>query len=403
MEARDDIRPIPAFLTPFWPSNLGSNGIASYVERMVGYLRARGVQPVVMSHQVGPPRPGDPTVIRLPSPPTGWRRLLGIGRQSGAWDAIAAATRASEAHGANLLQMEESHGWAARVKPLLSVPMVVRLHGPWFINGAANGRSGDDESRARIAEELKGILAADAITAPSRNVLELTREYYGVPLENGLVIPSPVPEIPAERRWRLDGADRRTIAFIGRFDRHKGGDVMIDAFARVAERRPDARLIFAGLDSGLVDDDGRSWNLPDYIAAKAPAAADRIEVLGRVPADKVAGLRLRALATVIPSRYENLPNTVLEGSAFGAPMVASDAGGIPEIVQDGESALLVPPGDPDALACALDRLLDDPSLAARLGAAAADRAWREFRPDAIITRTLEFYADVIARHAASRR
>lgn len=397
--------PTPAYYAPFWPSSAGSNGIVSYLERLTGLLRDRGVKPLIVTRRLGPDWVGDQAVVKLASPPGALSQRLFPRRKYSMPKAIGRAVRsAGAAHGVDVMQIEESFGWAAGLKPLLSVPMVVRLHGPCFLTGKGNGEAEEDERfRTRVAGELKGILAADAITAPSRDVLELTRQYYGIPLENATVVPSPVPEIPAERRWRLDDADRRAIAFVGRFDRIKGGDVMIDAFARVAASRPDVRLLFAGEDLGLADDDGRPWNLAEYIAARAPEAADRIEVLGRVAAGRVAEIRQRALVTVAPSRYDNYPNTVLEGAAFGVPMVASAVGGIPEIVQDGESALLVPSADPDALAAALGRLLDDPLLAARLGAAAGERLRREFNGDRIVALNMEVYNETIERAAAARR
>lgn len=406
-EDAGDRPPVPAFFAAFWPPNLGGNGIVTYVEAITARLPAHGVRPIILAPRVGPTRPGDPTVLEVPSPPRLRQRLIRFQRDHGIPGTIAATLRDAVRHGADLLEIEESFGWAANLKPLLpprsSPPIVCRLHGPWFLNGTANGAIPDDRYHDRVARERLGILAADAISAPSRSVLELTRRHYGIPLENAVVIPNPIAEIPENRRWRLDDADRHAIVFIGRFDRHKGGDVMIDAFARVAATHPNARLLFVGEDRGLNRDDGQRTSLPDYVAAHAPEAAGRIELLGRLPAEKIADLRRQALVTVAPSRYENLSYAVLEAAALGAPLVASHVGGNPEIVDDGESALLVPPDDPDALAQAVNRLLDDPQLAARLGQAAANRAHREFQPDTIVARTLDFYREVLHRHRHRHR
>jgi glycosyltransferase involved in cell wall biosynthesis len=99
---------------------------------------------------------------------------------------------------------------------------------------------------------------------------------------------------------------------------------------------------------------------------------------------------------VLSSDSEGLPLALLEAMVLGRPVVATAVGSIPDAVRDGDSALLVPPGDADALAAAIRRLLDDPDLAARLGAA-AHLASREFSVETMIDRTLAAYAAAVER------
>ena len=167
-------------------------------------------------------------------------------------------------HGVQLLEIEESFGWSLGVRRKIPIPLVVRLHGPWFLNGTANGYPADAAFRTRVEKEGLGLGAADGITAPSLDVLERTRAYYGLALEQAEVIPNPVPDVPAsERTGILAECKPYEILFIGRFDLHKGGDMIIDAFRRVVARLPQARLRFVGLDRGIsgqrrqdVDDPG---------------------------------------------------------------------------------------------------------------------------------------------------
>ena len=97
---------------------------------------------------------------------------------------------------------------------------------------------------------------------------------------------------------------------------------------------------------------------------------------------------LLALAELLalPTREEGFPNTVIEAMALGVPVVATPVDGIPEVITDGETGLLVPPGDPEALAAALARLLGDPPLRARLAAAAAGRVRTEFDHERLMDR-----------------
>lgn len=313
---------------------------------------------------------------------------------------IAAATRcAIGEHGLQLLEMEEAFGWPCLVKRQTSIPLVVRLHGPWFINGPLRGAHEDASFRARVRAEREAVLAADAVSAPSRDILDRTRDYYGLPLESAVVIPNPGPVVPPERRWRPMDCDPSLVLFVGRFDLHKGGDIMIDAFVEVLRARPDTRLWFVGPDEGVTGADGHRWDIRSYLAARALRAwsEGRIEWLGRRPGSSLAQLRRRAAVTVVASRYDNFPTTVLEAMAHGCPLVATRTGGIPEMVQDGAEGLLCPPNDPLALAASIRRLLDDPSLAARLGAQAASHCQRAYHPTTVARTMAEYYRSALDR------
>jgi glycosyltransferase involved in cell wall biosynthesis len=104
--------------------------------------------------------------------------------------------------------------------------------------------------------------------------------------------------------------------------------------------------------------------------------ADVIELLGT--SGDIGALLGAADVFVLASASEGLPMSVLEAMAAGTPVVASQVGGMPELVNDGETGVLVPPGDPAALAAALARLAADPALRGRFGAAGRRRAEAEF-------------------------
>ena len=131
----------------------------------------------------------------------------------------------------------------------------------------------------------------------------------------------------------------------------------IRAFQIVQAQWPEARLTIAG--SGPQEAELRQ--LVTDLGLQA-----RVHFTGRLDRDDMAALYREADAMLNPSLADNMPNSVLESMASGVPVVSTDVGGVPYIVQDGMTALLVPPGDPQAMAAACLRLLDDAGLWTRL-------------------------------------
>jgi glycosyltransferase involved in cell wall biosynthesis len=198
-------------------------------------------------------------------------------------------------------------------------------------------RSHYPKRRARL-----GLRAADAIIASSRWSAEAAI-LAGASRETTHVVHAgidPVSELPKERL--------PVVVALGRLKKVKGMDVLIEAFDRAAEGRPDWTLRIGG------DGADREALARQVAAAKH---GDRIELLGRVVGAQKQRLLNQASIGVVPSRSENFPGTLLELQAHGLACVASSVGGIPELAVD-RAALLVPPDEPGALASALGDLMD---------------------------------------------
>jgi glycosyltransferase involved in cell wall biosynthesis len=164
----------------------------------------------------------------------------------------------------------------------------------------------------------------------------------------------------------------------GRMVREKGMHVLVDAMGHLAHR--EARLVLVG--------DG-----PERGALEA-AAGDRVMFTGWVATEAVHKLAARATVVIVPSLAEGFGLVALEGSQMARPVIASDTGGLPEVIQDGVTGLLVPPGDPRRLAAAIDRLLDAPDLARALGRAGRGRALTDFGGERHIDEWDALYARV---------
>lgn len=401
--------PTIAFYSPGWPVTAFPNGIVTYIANMRAPLRALGYQSKVIAAKVAPGS-HDPDVVAADSAAAKQRvrnlvdrvRARAVGGPSlgrifargveAAFPIIEGKCRI------DLLEVEESFGASYYIQQALRVPVVVRLHGPWFLNGPALGVAQDQMYQERVASEGRAIRAAKAVTAPSQDVLDAVRKRYGVDLPDAQVIFNPGPVVPPEQRWSRATCDRNKVLFIGRFDRHKGGDLVVDAFAELGKQHRDVELLFVGPDRGVTIE-GKSIDLPTYVASRLtdPQIRDRFHWLGAKAANELAQLRRSALVTIVASRYENLPMTVVEALAFGSPLVAAETGGIKELVRHERTGLLFHPGDARDLAENVSRLLQDPAAAERLAQAARDDYEARLAPAVVAQAMSGFYDRVLGR------
>jgi glycosyltransferase involved in cell wall biosynthesis len=404
-------------VTPAWPPGAQPNGIVTYTSHLAPAFRDRGVRPVLLAWEVvpGPPnRPsanniGDVVDISEFQPGRGFlgkvmlktRRLLRpLDFGDAKFTMIERAVRSALARfPIEIIEIEEAFGLASRIIKLKRVPVVTRLQGPWFLNGEVLGEKKDAAFRQRVEQERLSIALADGVTAPSQDILDRTREYYGLPLEQGRVIPCPIEPRADDPPWKLPACDRDRIVFVGRFDLHKGADVMIDAFVRLASSRPTLYLDFVGPDRGIPNSAGGLVRIAEYLErhVRDPAISRRIVIHGQKPATEIDAYRRRAFTTVVPSRYETFGYTAIEAMRLGCPLVAADSGGLREILRDGETGLLFRSGDPQSLAAQIERLLAAPDLAVRLGEAARREVSTHYNPVSIAETTLDLYASVVER------
>ncbi|HEX8645847.1 MAG TPA: glycosyltransferase [Thermoleophilaceae bacterium] len=220
------------------------------------------------------------------------------------------------------------------------------LHGPgeWYARNAIgiDRKVADAEWVACISDWTRG----QAMFLSSRrhwHKLEVLR--LGVPVEQfARSAPAPAPAEPL-------------VLSLGRLVPQKGQAVLVGAIAHLRAQGRDVRCVIAG--AGPLEDDLRAL-------CEELGVADLVELPGAVPPADVPSLLERASVFCLPSFAEGLPVVLMEAMASGLPVVASRVMGIPELVEDGSTGLLVPPGREVELAAALIRVLDDAELAARL-------------------------------------
>ena len=191
--------------------------------------------------------------------------------------------------------------------------------------------------------------------------------------------PSPADRAPGQR-----------VGFVGALEPRTGVAALIEAAGRFLAERPEATLTLMG--EAPPGDDGHAQLLP--AAARATGVSERIEFEGRTE-DRVAWLA-ELDVVVVPSLADPFGMPAAEAAAAGVAVVASRTGGLLEIVEDGRTGLLVPPGDVGTLAEAVGALLDDPSRRAELGGEARRRALERFSPAGYAERVDELLADAVS-------
>lgn len=402
MTAATPARPLRiGLLTPAWPGTATANGIASATAHLARGLTAIGHEVTILTARVDAPHDHPRLVQLLPLPFSLAERLVGRFapdrglRGVNIRKLVLGVREAIARHGIEVLLMEESFGWAAAVHKAVPIPVVVTLHGPQWLHRITPSRPLRGPDARREAWEQAGLQQVDAVISPSRDVLDRTRAEWGLPDVPTTVIGNPVHLPPLDHPAAASHSPR--LLFIGRFDRIKGGDLLLKAFARVAASHAEARLTFVGPDAGVVQTDGSVLHLSEALKRLPATVRDRIEILGHRSRDEIAALRQGFPVTLIASRYETFGVALIEAMAAGSAVVSTRAGGLGEVLQDGKTGLLVPAEDPAALADATLRLLADPALALRLGTAARADVAARFSPEVIAGQVAAFVAPLLRR------
>jgi glycosyltransferase involved in cell wall biosynthesis len=281
--------------------------------------------------------------------------------------------------GERVVKRRLSFGYAAWLHGLLAEAPVEIVHAHLFASATAAAAAAADVDvpfvltdhtegpwRGATARWLSRLAyrRADAVIAVSSAIERQLVDGYSVPPERvSMVLPvPPARQAPGWRRPR-HGRHRPLVGRVARLQPEKGCDVFVRAAARVAEEVPNARFVLIG--SGPLR--GALATLTHRLGI-----GGRVELLGYRPDARALIGALDLLA--VSSLSDGSPLVVVEAMAAGVPIVATAVGGIPDQLHHGREGLLVPPGDPAALAAAMTTVLRDPRGAARMGAAGRHRA-----------------------------
>jgi len=238
--------------------------------------------------------------------------------------------------------------------------------------------------------------ATGRVVANARAVRDVLIE-RGIPPERIDVIPNavatgdPDQKRVAEIRQSLALGRGPVVGYVGRLSHEKGPDLLIEAFRRASGSHPQARLLIVG--------DGPQRPKLE-LSARDLIDAGRVLFVGEVSdATDYYGVMD---VFVLPSRYEGLPNAVIEAAAAGRAIVAADVGGVREIIQDGKNGCIAPAEDVDRMSEALAALLGDPEQRRRLAERAGETARRTYARDAMVDAYLRVYEDASGERPCRR-
>lgn len=230
-----------------------------------------------------------------------------------------------------------------------------------------------------------------AVTAVSAAVAAGVAGHPGPEVEivsNGVAVTVDPAAAREVRRELGIGSDRPLIVHVGNVRPGKGHDTLVDATAALLRRRPDVTVVSVGGEkySGSLD--------MLRIRAREAGLEGALRFLG--PRRDALAFIAAADVYVNPSEVEGLPVTILEAMALGRPVVATAVGGVPELVEDRENGMVVPPGSPDALAEVIHELLESPGMQAHLGRAAAATVTAEYGLEPMVRAFEDIYRRVLA-------
>jgi glycosyltransferase involved in cell wall biosynthesis len=353
-----------------------TGGPASYVPRIAAALADRGHSVNVIALADDPL-----SSAKFPFPVARIQRSMPRLRRMGrtVMDLVRQARQADVVF-ANGLFIE-----AAFAAAIVRKPLVMKIVGDWAWERARNNGQGSDRlevfQKERQAFRWETVKALRSFVTRRANVVIVPSQYlagivaaWGFPVERISVIYNALDPLPKSLPKQMPEFSGSTLICVARLVRWKGIDRLIDFVAA----RVDLRLVIVG--------DGPERVALDRLAVVSGAKA-RVLFAGNVPREQVGGWMRAADIFVLNSSYEGLPHIVLEAFAAEVPVIATAAGGTPEIVRDGENGLLIPSADDHALAEAIARLRKTPDLRQTLIAGGRRTLVQNFQWDALVEQT----------------
>lgn len=268
--------------------------------------------------------------------------------------------------------------------------LVIKLHTPESVAlKLDNVYPGFDYKVSSILEEW-WIARADKVISLTQAVKELTSSHFNIKLSDSPIVSNPI-DINFFKPKASDANSNNDfiVLYAGRLEFRKGVHVLMRAIPIVLSKFRETKFIFIGKDSGM-----NSYLLRKI---KQLGCSDNVSMIEGVSRNRLREFYQNSSICVLPSLWENHPYVCLEAMACGKPVIATNIGGFPEIIQNGFNGILIDPGSPNGLGQAITELIMDNSLCDKLGKNARTTIEERYSPKEVATKTLSIYKQLLAR------
>lgn len=267
-------------------------------------------------------------------------------------------------------------------------PLVIKLHTPESIIFKWNG--GVNEADIKFIEQLEKIWfnKANLTIGVTKSIINFVDDLYGLNSDNCPIVPNPLDLDLFKASQNLqDHQIEPTILYTGRLEFRKGVHILIRAMLLVLQKLSEVKFIYIGADCGM------KWYLDKKI--KEYNCKENVTILDQLPREDLIQYYKKATICIVPSLWENFPYACLEPMALGKPVIASNVGGISEVIKDGYTGLLFTPGSPNALAEKIIDLLKDDKLREHIGTNAAKHIRKLCDPMHIANKMVNIYQKLL--------
>ncbi len=289
------------------------------------------------------------------------------------------------------IQILQSHGYKGHVFCLI-LKMITGL--PWV--GFVHGWTAED-LKIRLYSKLDRFILrfANKVVVVSESFKKRINLNW-VKEEKIRIIPNAIDPAEFEAVF-VDGDirnryglrdDEKIIGVVGRFSPEKGQEIFIDAFKVVKDSLPNVRAMFVG--------DGQNKGA---LIEKVKKHGIEKDVIFAGYQEKMAQYYKSFDLVLMPSLSEGMPNVALEAMLFQKPVIATNVGGVPEVVTDGVTGRIIEPQNPELMAREIIQLVSDPNLMGRYGKAGRERAISEFNPDARVQKIIDLYKEIFQKYS----
>jgi glycogen(starch) synthase len=395
-----------------YPPETGFGGLGSYVYKLAHSLTALGHYVTVVSStrketNVTLQKDGKVTVYRIPKPRYS---LKGFGRSINnviySFRLHRILKQLDREQAIEVIQFPEYLGEGLFYSFLGRTPYVIRFSTPrWMVDELNQEHFLTARSRAMINHlidiwtENTPARRGRSFIFPSRDLMDRMEHRIGLKGFRRVIYPGvdaarfrPRNDPDLRRKYGVDGSP--VVLYVGRLEFRKGVHILAEAAARIAVRFPDAQFVFAGSDTKSAPAGGSMRAYMEQITREG-RIEKAVKFIDGVGHKDIAGIYGIGDVLVVPSLYENLANVLLEGMAAGLPIITTSSGGSPEVVIHGTNGLIVPPGDPDALAGALSDLLTDSEALDRFSRNNREKALKDLSLERMARESLEVYTQLL--------